>query len=177
VSNVNHCRISVFPSILAIFLWKRVVNSSGMHWSIWAMPWLPNLRDQKLSTLHWCSISWWHNIDGNYCFAWKGCQYFVSDLLPLWRTQITPDARPQIVDSLLMINVMKVQHQYHALCCLKRVLLLQSWIITMEWHLNYPRCTTNNRSCYVGTAFQDWTASLLLLFLPLVAPTVSEIDV
>ena len=38
---------------------------------------LPDLRDQKLLTLYWRSLSWWCNEDILHCFDYTGSQYIV----------------------------------------------------------------------------------------------------
>ena len=87
---------SVFFILFFVFKPRKVVNSSVMSWSIWAIPWLPNMQDQKLLMLHWCQFSGWGNTYVMHCFEWKHSQNILNDLLAQSDTYISHNATPGI---------------------------------------------------------------------------------
>ena len=64
---------------------------------------LPKMQDQKLLMLHWRSFSEWGRKNVTFFFAYKGSLYLIYERLHPIATQITHDARPKIIDSLLTL--------------------------------------------------------------------------
>jgi len=52
-----------------------------MSAKICAMPWLPNMQELKLMTLHWCPFSGCGSEHVPDVFASKGCQYLINGCL------------------------------------------------------------------------------------------------
>jgi len=61
------------------------------------------MQGQKWLTLHWHSFSRWGRECVAFSFANKGGQYVFYEYLQPIATQITQDARPEIVDAPLML--------------------------------------------------------------------------
>jgi len=81
---------------------------------------LPDLKDWKSLTLHWCSFSWWGNQDSMHFFAYKGCQYIVYELSPQINIQITQEVKPKIVDPQLMLIFRMGRWLCRLQCCMER---------------------------------------------------------
>ena len=79
---------------------------------------LPNLQDQKLLTLCWCSSSWWCRELGALCFAYKGWQHVNSVYSLPNRVFVTRFTGPRIVDAPLTLIVKMGQGAWCFLCCL-----------------------------------------------------------
>jgi len=57
-----------------------------------------------LLKLHWLSVSWWGNVCVMRCVQWKGCHNIIYELSPHCDTEISQDARPIIIDTLVIVN-------------------------------------------------------------------------
>jgi hypothetical protein len=64
---------------------------------------LPYMQDQKLLKLCWRSFSEWGKECVTFSFAYKGSLYLIYERLHPIATQMTQDARPQIIGSPLTI--------------------------------------------------------------------------
>jgi len=65
----------MFFLLCVIFRCTNVVNSTVISAYIHAMPWLPNIHDQRLLTLNWQSFSEEGNDRVIFFFAYKGSHY------------------------------------------------------------------------------------------------------
>jgi len=80
--------------------------------------WFPRMHDQKLLTLCWCSFSWWGREGIAICFAYKGSQKLLYDLLQPIGGVISHDAWARIVHAPLTLIFMMGQGGYCNLFCL-----------------------------------------------------------
>jgi len=80
--------------------------------------WFPRRHDQKLLTLHWRSFSWWGWEGIAICFAYKGRQKLLYDLLQPIGGVISQDTWPKIVDAPLTLIFIMGQGGYCNLFCL-----------------------------------------------------------
>jgi len=92
--------------------------------------------------LGWRWLSWWGNKDIKYCFAWKGGQCIVYELLPQINRWITKEAKPKIIDARLTLIFRVVQWPCRLLFCLSRLPIHQV-------------CLTVTKSLYKYLAYMD----------------------
>jgi len=81
---------------------------------------LPKMQDQKSLMLRWCSFSRCSREYAAIALAYKGGQYSINDNLQPFTTQITKDAKPKIVDALLMLILIMGQGVCHFVFVLQR---------------------------------------------------------
>jgi len=93
---------SMFFLLYYVFWTNKAVNGWVISSNIHVMPWLSNMQTLRFLTLRWRTFTWWGNEDMVRCFGWKRCHYMVYKLLTQSDSYITQDARPKIVDALLM---------------------------------------------------------------------------
>jgi len=85
------------------YLPREAANSSLIEVCDHAPRRLPTMQDLKSLTLSWRSFSRWGRECVTSSFAFKEGQYLSYDYLQPIATQITQDARPKIVDPVLML--------------------------------------------------------------------------
>jgi len=95
--------VSVFQLRYMVFLPSKAVNNTVMHTKIRAMPCLRNMQVLKLLTLRWCSFSGCRREHVADVFASKGCQYLINGCPQPIRTQLTQDAKLEIIDAPLTL--------------------------------------------------------------------------
>jgi len=96
---------------------KDAKNSLMTGYNQWEM-WFPRTHDQKSLTLRWRSFSWWGREGIAICFAYKGSQKWLYNLLQPIGGVISQDAWSQIVDAPLTLIFMMGQGGYCYLFCL-----------------------------------------------------------
>jgi len=80
--------------------------------------WFPRTDDPKTLPLRWRSFSWWGREGIGNCFAYKGSQKFLYDLLQLIGGVISQDTWLKLVDATLMLISTIGQGGYCYLFCL-----------------------------------------------------------
>ena len=85
------------------YLPREAANSSLIEVCNHELRILPKMRDLESVTLIWRSLSWWGRLRVASAFASKGGEYLSHDYLQPMPALITQDARPKIVDALLML--------------------------------------------------------------------------
>jgi len=86
-----------------VFLPTKVANAQIMTWQCYTTLRWSKMRDQKSSTLHWCSFWRGRSDIPSHIFAYNGGQYFLSGLMSLQSPWNIPDAWPTIMDASLMV--------------------------------------------------------------------------
>jgi len=76
---------------------------------------LPNIPDQQWLTLRWRSFSWSGREGIALCFAYKGSQELVYDLVQPMGGVISQDAWPKIIDAPLTLIFMMGHGGYYYL--------------------------------------------------------------
>jgi hypothetical protein len=64
---------------------------------------LAKMQDEHSLTLHWRTLPGWGNERVDIDFATNGCEYLIDRYLQPIATQITPGARPRIIDAPLLL--------------------------------------------------------------------------
>jgi len=89
-------------SVLLVFLPIKVANITFMDMWNQSQVRLPKMQDQKSWTLHWRSFSGWGREYVAPVFDSQGSQYLVYGWLQLIATTVTEDAKPKIIQALLI---------------------------------------------------------------------------
>jgi len=153
---------------LVIYLWYivylpiRVGNNSVINSKIRAMPWLRNIQQLNLLTLHWRSFSGWGREPLPLVFASTGCQYLINGCLQPIKRWITLDAKLKIVDTPLTLILTMRQG---ACCCgfsKYRLPSSDKWISATNLRINDPRCEDKNRRPSIDAHSQDAGESMSL---------------
>jgi len=131
--------------------------------------WFPRTHDQKSLTLRWRSFSWWGREGIAICFAYKGTQKLLYDLLQPIGDVISQDAWPKIVDVPLMLILMMGQGGYCNLFCLSRQAKITLWLTTTCRMCDFPRCMSKNRCRSIDANFHDWAGRVSQSVLPIKA--------
>ena len=89
---------------MPLFLWlTKVAHTPFITVCNLSQLWLPKMQNQKLLTLRWRSFSSWGREHVAFSLSYKGGQYSIYDGLQPFTTLITNDAKPKIIDTLLML--------------------------------------------------------------------------
>jgi len=151
------------------FLPIKVVNSSIMSSNIHAMPWLPNMQDQKLLMLRWRWFSECGREHFAVAFAPKDCHYLINGCLQPIRTYITQDAKLKVNDAPLQLILRMRQWLCCCLFCLQMPPIHRLCITATKLPFNY--CTYKTRNCWrsVDAHFQNLAVTVSLSLLPIMA--------
>jgi hypothetical protein len=123
---------------------------------------LPKMQDHESLTLHWRSFLWWGREHAVISLAYNGGQCSIYDSLQPLPTQIPNEAKPKIVDALLMPIFMMGQH----VCCFLFVLqmgpILHLWRPATIYNTDYQWCKTKHYWCSVDAHFKVLSSQNLL---------------
>jgi hypothetical protein len=126
---------------------------------------IPKMRDQKSLALRWRSFSWCGRGHADSSLAYNDREYSISDSLQPFTTQITKDAKPKIVDTLLMLIFMMEQGACRFLFVLQRWPILHVWQPATSHDSEYKWFKTNNRWWSVDAHFNVLSSQNLLTLI------------
>jgi len=143
---------------------------------ICAMPWFPNLWDQKLLTLHKSSFSCWGNAYLMQCISWIVWQDILYELLPQWDTYINHVARTTIGKTPKLF-IMRMR-QSVCFYCFRHPWWPMShlWMIATNLKAVVARGKNKFQWCSVDDNFRNDPASMLVVFFLLMEANISFID-
>jgi len=144
----------------------KVSNTMSMNSNNQIASELPDLQDQKLLTLRWCSYSEWGREPVALSSAWKASQYHIYEWRQPITTQITNDARPKLVDAPLMLIFRMGQGVYGSLICLRSQPIPYLWMAATDRHSDFQWCKTQNHWHSVDAHIPNGAGSMWLFLLP-----------
>jgi len=137
---------------------------------------LPDLQYQKLLILCWRSFSESGRERVAFSFANIGNLYHIYEYLQPITTQINHDAKPKIIDALLMLIFNMGQGACRFLFCIWMQPIPHFWMYAFNSHSDYKRCKTKNRWHSFDSHFWDQAGSISILVLILKAANTSKKD-
>jgi len=115
--------------------------------------WFPRMHDQKSLTLCWRSLSWWGREGIALCYANKGRQKLLYDLLQPIGGVVSQNAWPKIVDAPLTLIFMMGQGGYCHLFYLEKPAKIHLWLRTTYRRWDFLGRITKNCWCSVDGHF------------------------
>jgi len=128
-----------------VFLPIKVVNNTVMCEKIHTMPWLQNMQDLKLLTLHWRSVSGCSREHVAVDFPSKGCQYLINGCLQPIGTWIAQHWKLKMVDTLLTLVLRMWRWLSRYLFRLWQLQICPLWKTTTKSLGNYRTYKTTHR--------------------------------
>jgi len=123
---------------------------------------LLKMQDQKSLTLLWPTSSWCDMEHAASSLAYKGGQYSICNSQQPFTTQITKDAKPKIIDTLLTLIFMMGQGACHYFFGLQRRPIFHLYQSATIHNSDYQRCMTRNCWRSFNARFHDGAGSMLL---------------
>ena len=123
------------------------------------------VSSQTLLMLGWRSCSWWGRQRVASSVAYNGGQYPIYDCLQPIATQITRDARPTIVDALLMLIFRMGQGACCSLFCPSRRPIPHLWMAATNCHSENVGCKTNNHGRIIEAHLATGVSAICYRFI------------
>jgi hypothetical protein len=127
---------------------------------------LLKMQNQSSLTHCWCSFSWCGRGYAAIAFALKGGQYSIYVSVQPCTTQITNNAKPKIVNTLLTLIFMMGQGACSFLFVLQRRPIYHLWQPAAIHNSHYQRSKTKNRWYSIYAYVHDAAVSMSLSHCP-----------
>jgi hypothetical protein len=138
----------------------KEVNTCFMTMCNLSHRWLLKIHDHEFLTLSWRSFSWWGRELFNFCFAYKGSQYFIYDYLQPLTLQSTYDPWRRIVAAPLTLNFRLGPGAFHFLYCLSSQSIRHIYLFATYRLTEILRYITKNRWRCVDAQFATGVSTI-----------------